>query len=315
MPRTSSPPLTSSVDARPLEVRHEVTPAWAFRLPRSSGMDGVTRVRGGVLHRLLHRDGLPVLVRVAQPGRDRVVFGAQAERREDAEWGIARMRFALGVDDDLRAFYDRFRDDPLIGRSLRTTPWLRIRRRPLAFEALAWTITEQLIEYERAAAIQRRIVFRFGPVWAYADGLRDVPDAATLAAQAPALLSSMDLAPKRAIALVRVAREVADGRIALDGPDIESGWRRLRMIPEIGRWTTETLALLGQGRTDILPAGDLTYLKLAGRLLTGDPQARTDEEQARTLFARYEPWVGLAAAHALQVSPPGRGGILAPPAA
>ena len=27
-----------------------------------------------------------------------------------------RMRFALGVDDDLRPFYDRFRSDPLIGR-------------------------------------------------------------------------------------------------------------------------------------------------------------------------------------------------------
>ena len=26
------------------------------------------------------------------------------------------MRFALGVDDDLRPFHERFRDDPLIGR-------------------------------------------------------------------------------------------------------------------------------------------------------------------------------------------------------
>ena len=71
------------------------------------------------------------------------------------------MRFALGVDDDLRPFYDRFRDDPLIGRSVRARPHLRASRRPEPFEALAWAICEQLIEFERAAAIERRIVARW----------------------------------------------------------------------------------------------------------------------------------------------------------
>ena len=39
--------------------------------------------------------------------------GRRSARR--AAWGIERMRFALGVDDDLRPFHDRFRVDPLIG--------------------------------------------------------------------------------------------------------------------------------------------------------------------------------------------------------
>ena len=72
------------------------------------------------------------------------------------------MRFALGVDDDLRPFYDRFRSDPLIGRSVRARPHLRVIRRPDPFEALAWAICEQLIEAERAEAIERRIVARLG---------------------------------------------------------------------------------------------------------------------------------------------------------
>jgi len=41
-------------------------------------MNGIMRRRGRVLERLLHDGDQPVLVRVAQPARDRVVFGACA---------------------------------------------------------------------------------------------------------------------------------------------------------------------------------------------------------------------------------------------
>ncbi len=290
-----------------IEQRVEVTPRWPFRLAGGSGMDGVLRTRGGVVQRLLHdpQDGVTVVVRVAQTAPDRVLLGAQASRPESAAWGIERMRFALGVDDDLRAFHDRFRDDPLIGAAVRSQPALRLRRRPLPFEALAWAICEQLIEYVRAAAIQRRIVYRLGRR-CERTGLRDLPSAATLADQAPALLCSFDLAARRALALVRVAREVARGRVDLHGPYHEAGWTRLRTIPEIGSWTVEVLALLGQGRYDQLPAGDLAYRKLVGRLLSGgDPRARVEEDVVRDYFARYAPWSGLAGAYALRAAAPG----------
>src|SRR3954454_21948125 len=139
------------------EVRRTVRPRWVFRLSGGSP-DGVLRRRGGVLERLLHIDGAPVVVRVAQPAADELLVGARAPDREAAEEAIARMRFALGVDDDLRPFYERFRSDRLIGASVRRRPWLRIHRRPDPFEALAWAITEQLIEFDRAVRIQRRIV-------------------------------------------------------------------------------------------------------------------------------------------------------------
>jgi hypothetical protein len=43
-----------------------------------------------------------------------------------------------------------------------------------------------------------------------------------------------------------------------------------------------------------VPAGDLGYLKLVGRLLTGDPQARAEEADVRAFFASYGAWKGLA---------------------
>jgi len=288
----------------PVELRVEVIPRWAFRLPAHGGADGVLRCRGGVLERLLHVDGRPAIVRVAQTAPRRVLFGAWASSRDDAAWAISRMRFALAVDDDLREFYDRFRDDPLIGASLRGAPWLRITRRPVAFEALAWAVCEQLIDFPRAVAIERRIVRRFGPRCALT-GLRDVPSAATLAGCSPALLQSFDLAGRRATALVHVAREIAAGRIDLDAADHEGAWRRLLAVPTIGRWTVEMLAAHGQGRYDTLPAGDLGYLKLVGRWRAGgDPAARAPEDEVRALFERFGPWRGLAGAHALRSAPP-----------
>ncbi len=287
------------VDAYALEVRVEVRPRWVFRLPRRVGLDRVARLRNGVLHRLLHCGNEPVAIRIAQLSPDRVLFGARAGSREVAEWGIERMRATLGVDLDLHPFYERFRFDPLIGAAVRGNPGLRVAARPDPFEALVWAVCEQLIEYERAAAIERRIVAALGRRCAVT-GLADVPSASVLAVQAPARLASWDLSETRASALIRAAREVAAGRVDLSDRDHERGWRRLRRIRGLGSWTLQTLALTGQGRLDQLPAGDLAYLKLVGRLRGGDPRARATEEEVERLFAPYEPWAGLAGLHALR---------------
>lgn len=282
-----------------VEVRREVRPRWPFVLPLRSGLDGLTRVRRGVLHRLVHAGDEPVLVRVAQPASDRVLFGARAADRAAAEWGLERMRVALGIDQDIEPFYERFRFDPLIGPSVRANPGLRIGGKPDPFEALAWAVCEQLIEFERAAAIQRRLIFRLGRRCGWA-GMSDSPAAAVLAAQAPALLQSMDLSAGRAVALVRVAREVTSGRVDLHADEPERGWRRLRAIPGIGSWTIQMLALTGQGRLDQLPAGDLAYIKLVGRLRSGNPYDRATEDEVNEFFAAYAPWAGLSGAHALR---------------
>ena len=99
---------------------------------------------------------------------------------------------------------------------------------------------------------------------------------------------------------MRVAREVAAGRIDLERCEHELAWRRLLAVPTVGRWTVEMLAAHGQGRYDVLPAGDLGYLKLLGRWRSGgDPAARAEEAEVRALFERFGAWRGLAAKHAL----------------
>ena len=131
----------------------------------------------------------------------------------ELELAVERMRFALGVDDDLGEFYRRFRRDPLLGPLLRRRPYLRPRRRPWPWEALAWAVVKQLIETGRAARIQRRMVGRWGlRLGAGREGLRDVPTPDLIAGRAPVELESMGLALRRAIALRAIAADIAAGR-------------------------------------------------------------------------------------------------------
>jgi 3-methyladenine DNA glycosylase/8-oxoguanine DNA glycosylase len=250
--------------------------------------------RGEALARVLWVEGEEVIVYAWAAGRA-VRFRAQAGTREAAAAGIERMRFALGTDHDVSEFHARFRRDPLIGPVVRSRPWVRPRRRPQPFEALTWAVCEQLIESRRAAHVQRSIVRRHGRHSACGRFVAP-PDAGWLAGRAPAELDACGLAPKRSIALIRAAREVASGRADLNRH--EPSWRRLLAIPNIGNWTVEMLAFEGQGRDDMLPALDLAYVKLVGRL--AGLGRRATEDEVRAFFAPYEEWAGLAAIYALE---------------
>jgi 3-methyladenine DNA glycosylase/8-oxoguanine DNA glycosylase len=251
--------LTAAAQPAGIEVRVEVRPPWPFRLGGGSA-DGLTRRRGHALQRLLRVDGRPVLVGVVQPAADRVLFAARADTPEAAHQGIARMRFATAVDDDLRPFYGRFADDPVIGRAVRLRPELRVRRKPSPWEALVAAITEQLIEFERAVVIQRRLNAAYG-FRCPATRMRDATTPAAIAREAPARLCAFDLAPRRALALRRCAEAVAAGRIDLADRDV----RRLLAIRNVGPWTVEML-----------------------------PRSFADEAEVRGFFARYGEWKGLA---------------------
>jgi DNA-3-methyladenine glycosylase II len=291
-----------------MALQEEVRPASPFRLGRGSE-DRTLRVDGGIATRLLHVGSSPVLARAWQPGPDRVLIRAEpvdpdavtrpvGDRdpvpagREQLGVAIERMRFALGVDDDMRGFHLRFRRDPLVGPLIRRMPRFRPRRRVWPWEALGAAVVGQLIEADRAVRIERRLVGRWGPrLGEGRAALRDVPDAATIAGRAPAEIESMDLAGTRAIALRRVAREVAAGRCDLASPAAD---RRLLAISQIGPWTVQCLGLFGRGEMDSLPAGDLGYIKLVGRLAGMDRRATIAEVEE--FYAPYEPYRGLVGA-------------------
>lgn len=283
----------------------EVEPRSPYRLPARRWPDKVARTRAGVYERFLHVDGRPVLVRAWEiRAEGKVAIAAMPappgwlaqDATEPAgpvelERAVGIVRHALGVDDDMSEFHQRFRRDPLIGPMIRRMPWLRARRCARAWEALAWAVTEQLIEAQRAALIQRRIVRRWGGELRFPAGvrpLRDIPGPEVIADLAPAELAAMDLAPKRALALIKVAREVAAGRC---DPAQAADDRRLAAISEIGPWTLQYLGLNGRGDMDSLPAGDLAYVKLVGHLAGLGRRATVAEVEE--YYAPYAPYRGI----------------------
>ncbi len=284
----------------------EVRPPAPYRLPRGSD-DRTLRVVGGVATRLLHVGGAPVLARAWQRRDGMVALRAEAvdpaavaRRRAHAEpplmagpgeleVAIERMRFVLALDQDLGEFHRQFRRDPLIGPLIRRMPSFRPRRRVWPWEALAAAVVGQLIEAQRAVTIERRIVGRWGAGLGEGRGaLRDVPGAATIAGRAPAELESMDLSPNRALALWRVAKAAAGGRCRIESAAADS---RLLAMPQIGPWTVQCLGLFGRGEVDTLPAGDLGYIKLVGRL--AGLGRRATVEEVEEFYAPYEPYRGL----------------------
>jgi 3-methyladenine DNA glycosylase/8-oxoguanine DNA glycosylase len=44
----------------------------------------------------------------------------------------------------------------------------------------------------------------------------------------------------------------------------------------------------------VVPAGDLGFIKLVGRIRTGNPRARVEEPEVREFFEPYGEWRGLA---------------------
>jgi 3-methyladenine DNA glycosylase/8-oxoguanine DNA glycosylase len=290
-PATPSPLAVVEVDVRPPGL---------YRLP-SPGRDGVVRRgRGGALERLLHVEDEPALAR-AWTVSGAVRLRVEAPTRAVAGLAVERMRFALGLDHDLRPFHRRFARDPLLGPVIHRRPWLRPWRTPEPFQALAWAVCEQLIESGRAAAIERRLVWRYGRASA-CGRLRDPPSAPELAARAPAELEACGLSGSRAIALRQVARLASGRRLDLEHRH-ERAWSRLRAISGIGSWTCEKLAFHGQGRDDQLPAGDLAYVKLVGRML--GLGRRATEDEVREFFAPFGEYAGLAGIYMLRVSTAG----------
>ncbi|HET9198786.1 MAG TPA: hypothetical protein VFN92_11095 [Solirubrobacterales bacterium] len=288
----------------------EVRPPSPWRMPRGSS-DRTLRVRGGVATRLLHVGGAPVLVRAWQPDRDRVRFRAEAvdpalvarppievppcpgpAGREQLEEAVEAMRRALWVDVDLSDFYRRFRRDRLVGPLIRRRPDFRPGGRPWPWEALAAAVVGQLIEARQAALIERRIAGRWGArLGEGREALRDVPGPVAIAGRAPAELEQMELVGKRALALRRLARDVAAGRCRIESAD---GDRRLLAMSQIGPWTVQCLGLFGRNELDSLPAGDLGYIKLVGRLNGGGRRATIPEVEE--FYAPYEPYRGLVGA-------------------
>ena len=205
-------------------------------------------------------------------------------RAQDEE-GLALLRFCLALDADTSEFSRRFRDDRLLGPSIRRLHGLRPLRRATVAHALLRAVCGQLIEARRALAIERAILRAIGD---------PAPTREAIASLSPAGLRRLGLATHRASTLVRVCRTVdLEG---LRGRPIEAVEARLLRERGLGPWSLGVIALEGLGSFRHGLVGDLGLVKLCSAL-----RGRWVElEETAELLAQYEEWAGLAGVYLMR---------------
>jgi 3-methyladenine DNA glycosylase/8-oxoguanine DNA glycosylase len=193
--------------------------------------------------------------------------------------GVELVRFMLALDDDTSEFVRRFRDDPLLGPSLRALPGLRPPRLATVAHATLRAICGQLIEARRARAIERRIIRLCG---------ERVPTRAALGTLPPVALRREGLAMPRASTLTRLCRSVdLEGLRAHPTPVVRA---RLTREPGVGPWSVGVIALEGLGRYDHGLVGDLGLVKLVSSLR----RRWVEGWETAEVLAPYREWQGLA---------------------
>jgi 3-methyladenine DNA glycosylase/8-oxoguanine DNA glycosylase len=203
----------------------------------------------------------------------------QVELRAPDEEALATLRFCLALDADTTEFLRRFRNDPVLGPSIRHLHGLRPLRHPTVARSALHAICGQLVDVKTAFAIERRVLEAIGD---------QAPTREPIGALAPAELRRLGLATRRASALVRICRT-----IDLEGlrrQPIEAVEARLLRERGLGPWSLGVISLHGIGSYRHGLVGDLTLVKLCSALWGRWVEIYETAE----LLTPYEEWAGLA---------------------
>jgi 3-methyladenine DNA glycosylase/8-oxoguanine DNA glycosylase len=257
---------------------------YSLALSRRTMGDATRRVLDGVLDARLSVAGVPERTQAWQAPDGRVVLRAESEE------GVERLRFVLALDDDHSEFLLRFRDDPLLGRTLRMVRGLRPMRTATVAHALLRALCEQLIETRVARGIERRVIRAATPEL---DGLHAPPSGTELARFSAAELRRLGLHARRGATLLRLCRSVDLERLRAQPTETAARW--IEQERGLGPWSAGVICLYGLGRYERGLPGDLGLIKLVSDLRGHWAEAWETAE----LLAPYGEWQGLASVYLL----------------
>lgn len=208
---------------------------------------------------------------------------------------LDRVRFYLGLDDDLGAFYQLAESDPPFQPVLRALSGYHQVKFLTPFENAAWAILTQRTPVAVARGLKSRLTQVYGgqmhDLWAF-------PDAADLAAVPEAELAATLGNARKAAHLASTARAftgVDEGWLRTAPYDEVRAW--LLALPGIGPWSALFVLLRGLGRGErVFGADNETFLREIGRAAEPYYGPLTDAD-LRRIAERYGPWQGYWAHH------------------
>jgi DNA-3-methyladenine glycosylase II len=204
---------------------------------------------------------------VSQPvGEPRLILKTNRPELDHRDWaervlGIHRARPTI--------------TDPVIGGLGDRFPGLRPFSNGDLFEGIVTAIVGQSISVQAAAVTERKLAALFAEPISFGHRMYwPSPSRDQLANAEPDFVRQSGVTQRRADAIVGIARMTTENQPPLHGVDhgdehalIQS----LMQLPQVGRWTAESVLLWGLGADDAYPVRDVALLR-AARLGYGQPE-------------------------------------------
>jgi 3-methyladenine DNA glycosylase/8-oxoguanine DNA glycosylase len=263
---------------------HTVSPQRTLMPLRRGGQDPTLRIDdSGIWRTSLTPAGTATLHLAVEPG------GAIRSTAwgSGADWAVGQVPELLGADDNWSDLDSSLH--PLLERTRRAVPGLRIPRTTLVFEALAPAVLEQRVVGLDAWRSWRELVTRFGlPAPGPAPtGMRVCPSARDWGRIPSWEWHRAGVDPGRAATVGAAARVAAGLQRTVDigrgGPSVTAA---LRTVPGIGVWTAAETVQRAHGDPDTVSVGDFHLSAVVGWALIGKP---VDDDGMLELL---EPWRG-----------------------
>jgi AraC family transcriptional regulator of adaptative response / DNA-3-methyladenine glycosylase II len=250
----------------------------------ATAVPGVEEWRDGAYRRTLrlpHGHGVVAL----RPSPDHIGCDLALSDLRDLSIAINRCRRLLDLDADPVAVDDLLSGDPVLAPLVDKEPGRRVPRTVDAAEFAVRAVLGQQVSTAAASTLAGRLVHAHGePIVDDGGGLTHLfPDPEILAELDPAALA-MPL--QRRTTLQAVVRALADGDLDLGaGSDWQRGRAQLRMLPGLGPWTVEIIAMRGLGDPDAFTPTDLGVRRAAAALGLPSTQAALASHAAA-----WRPW-------------------------
>jgi len=244
--------------------------AGSLELFRRAGDDFVDRWDGSTLVRILrvgdHR--VPFTATASQTSeRPSLTFNADS-RQHDAAVCRAVADTFVAVPPD---YADLFERDPVLRTLDATSPGIRQIRQLDLFTALIRCISAQQVNLRWAATTRRRLAESFGRRHEVDGHVVYCLEPERIATVRPEDIRALQFTTSKSVAIVAVARALADGLASLDElhtMEDDEVIARLVSIRGIGRWSAEWVLARTLGRPRVV-AGDLGVRKAVGLAYAG----------------------------------------------
>jgi AraC family transcriptional regulator, regulatory protein of adaptative response / DNA-3-methyladenine glycosylase II len=260
---------------------------------RTRAIAGVETVEGDIYRRTIGLDGRQGTVTVQPAGGHALSATVRFPKLSALPQIIARLRRVFDLAADPDAIAVQLIKDPTLAPLVAARPGLRVPGAWDGFELAVRAVLGQQITVPGAIRLAGALTARFG------EKLRDPDGALTHVFPEPAVLAGVDPASlgmprSRGAALLAIAAAVvADPHIFAAGRSLEEAVAQLRVLPGIGEWTAQYIAMRQLREPDAFPAADIGLMRAMADAAGLRPTASALLARAET----WRPWRAYAAQH------------------